>query len=166
MNMLEIILHKITVAGVECYFSIFSFLFLCSFLSKSMADKLQKQLLPEESNFCSSSDKKINNIMLKSLVLMLSINRGRKKIHKPKLTYWIALHGPYSLLYTHLHFIDISWCICSNLPQTLMCRNKNLALVLILYSLYSSTSQNLTSVDLSILGAKCLILKQIAFIPT
>lgn len=28
-----------------------------------------------------------------------------------------TLYGPYSLLYTHLSFIAISWCICSNLNK-------------------------------------------------
>lgn len=99
---------------------------------------------------------------------MVNINRGSEKKNLNPQTiayrqYWITLHGPYSLLYTHLHFIAISWCICSNLPQTLLCKSKKLALELILYSLYSSTSQVLTSVDLNILCSKVFDIKADCF---
>lgn len=44
-----------------------------------------------------------------------------------------------------------------------MCSSKKLALVLILYSLFSSTSQNLTSADLSILCSKVFDIKADCF---
>lgn len=111
-----------------------------------------------------SSDKEL---IRKSLDLVLSITRGRKSSICPRTKTCrrclIILQGSYSLLYTHLSFIAISWCIWSNLPQTLMCSSKKLALVLILYSLFSSTSQNLTSFDLSILCSKVFDIKADCF---
>lgn len=75
--------------------------------------------------------------------------------------YWIILHSSYSLLYTHLSFIAISWCIYSNLPQTLMCSSEKLALALILYRLFFFNQS--TSVDCSILYSKVFDIKADCF---
>lgn len=137
MKILVILHHRISVAEVGCYYSVV----LCCF---------PVQLFLQD--YSGKTSTQVNKKKTK-----LHEQKKRKKLNpqtKVYRQYRKTLHSPYSLLYTHLIFIAVSWCICSNLPQTLMCKNKKMALVLILYSLFSLTRQDLTSIDLSILCSK------------